>query len=147
MTSPSISTNAQMRSLADDIKRWGKELGFDHVGISDIELTRHQHYLDKWIEQGRHGKMDYMHKHGSKRSHPEQLVEGTQRVISVRLDYAPADIDKAEQVLEQGSVAYISRYALGRDYHKVLRNKLKKLAQRINQDIGEFGYRVFTAGT
>jgi len=90
------------------------------------------------------GEMDYMHKHGSKRSHPEQLVEGTRRVISVRMDYAPADINQAEHVLEQVDTGYISRYALGRDYHKVLRSRLKKLAQRISHEIGEFGYRVFT---
>ena len=91
-----------------------------------------------------HGDMDYMHKHGSKRTNPNQLVEGTQRVISVRMDYAPADIRHSEKVLEQDSIGYISRYALGRDYHKVLRSRLKKLAERVRQEIGDFGYRVFT---
>ena len=130
--------------LGGNIKRWGMEFGFDHVGISDIELSDHEQHLDNWVSKGMHGNMDYMHKHGRKRSRPEQLVTGTRRVISVRMDYAPADIDDAESKLEQSELGYVSRYALGRDYHKVLRARLKKLAQRINQEIGEFGYRVFT---
>ena len=134
----------ELKELASNIKRWGMELGFDHVGISDTELTKHEQHLDKWVDKGMHGEMDYMHKHGRKRSRPEQLVAGTQRVISVRMDYAPADIDDAESKLQQSDLGYISRYALGRDYHKVLRARLKKLAERINQEIGEFGYRVFS---
>lgn len=130
--------------LAANIKHWGKQFGFDHVGISDIDLEEHEQHLNNWVSKGMHGEMDYMHKHGLKRSRPNELIAGTQRVISVRMDYAPADIDNAESVLEQTEVAYISRYALGRDYHKVLRARLKKLAQRINQEIGEFGHRVFT---
>ena len=130
--------------LAKNIKQWGQELGFDAVGVSDLDLNQHERHLDAWIDNGMHGEMSYMHKHGRKRSRPEKLVEGTQRVISVRMDYAPADIKEAELVLEDQSTAYISRYALGRDYHKVLRGKLKKLGQRINHEIGDFGYRVFT---
>jgi len=141
---PQTFSSQELSELAIKIKRWGKNLGFDHVGIADIQLAKHEAYLNKWLSEGKHGEMDYMHKHGSKRSHPEQLVIGTKRVISVRLDYAPADIDNAEQVLEQHEVAYISRYALGRDYHKVMRNKLKRLAGHINSEIGDFGYRVFT---
>ena len=143
MTSHDIDKQ-QMSALALNIKRWGQEIGFDYIGISDIELNKHQEYLDKWIEKGMHGDMEYMHKHGSKRSHPEQLVEGTQRVISVRLDYAPNEIGNAEEVLLNKDIAYVSRYALGRDYHKVLRGKLKKLSKMIEQEIGDFGYRVFT---
>ena len=134
----------QLATLANKIKRWGLELGFDAVGITDTELSSHEQHLDAWVEKGMHGDMDYMHKHGSKRSHPEQLIEGTQRIISVRMDYAPADIKQAEKVLFSKDVGYISRYALGRDYHKVLRNRLKKLAEKINQEIGNFGYRAFT---
>ena len=133
-----------LAGLAQQIKQWGNQIGFDAVGIADIELAQHEQYLNKWLSEGMHGEMDYMHKHGSKRSHPEQLVEGTQRVISVRLDYAPADIGQAEDVLQQDTIGYISRYALGRDYHKVMRAKLKQLAQMIRNEIGEFGYRVFT---
>ena len=135
---------AQLAELAVKIKGWGVEVGFDAVGIADIELADHEQHLNKWLAKGMHGEMDYMHKHGSKRSHPEQLVEGTRRVISVRLDYAPADIDQAAAVLEQHQTGYVSRYALGRDYHKVMRAKLKQLAQKISTEIGEFGYRVFT---
>jgi len=134
----------QLQTLAQNIKHWGKSLGFDAVGISDLELSTHEAHLDDWIDQGMHGDMHYMHKHGRKRTRPAQLVPGTRRVISVRMDYAPKDIQQAETMLEKRDIAYISRYALGRDYHKVLRARLKKLAERINNDIGEFGYRVFT---
>lgn len=131
-------------ALAKNIKSWGNEIGFDYIGISDIDLEKHEQYLQKWLDRGMHGEMHYMHKHGSKRSHPEQLVAGTQRVISVRLDYAPKDIADAEAVLNKDQTGYVSRYALGRDYHKVIRAKLKKLAKRIGEEIGDFGYRVFT---
>ena len=145
----SASENALMQPeglkvLAENIKEWGLEMGFDAVGISDGDLEKHEAHLNAWIKKGMHGDMDYMHKHGSKRTNPSQLVEGTQRVISVRMDYAPADIKQAEEVLEHDSIAYISRYALGRDYHKVLRSRLKKLAERVRQEIGDYGYRVFT---
>lgn len=134
----------QLSELASNIKVWGVEMGFDAVGISDGELSKHEAHLNKWLEKGMQGEMDYMHKHGSKRTNPDQLVVGTKRVVSVRMDYAPADIKAAEDVLENQNTAYISRYALGRDYHKVVRSRLKKLAQRIQQEIGKFGYRVFT---
>lgn len=137
-------SGAELQALANKIKQWGREIGFDQVGISDCDLAVHEQHLNHWLSQGMHGEMDYMAKHGLKRSRPELLVEGTKRVIAVRLDYAPEDIDLAEQHLQQSESGYISRYALGRDYHKVLRNKLKKLAQRITEEIGEFGYRVFT---
>ncbi len=135
---------SELKKLAQNIKLWGKELGFDAVGFTDIDLSKHEQHLDNWIEKGMHGNMDYMHKHGRKRTQPDKLVEGTRRVISVRMDYAPADIRSAEKILSKDKIAYVSRYALGRDYHKVLRNRLKKLAQKINSEIGEFGYRVFT---
>jgi len=145
-SSPNSSKLAptELIALAKKVKAWGKEIGFDAVGITDIELAEHEQYLNTWIANGMHGEMGYMHKHGTKRSHPEQLVEGTQRVISVRLDYAPADIDLAEGMLEENQVGYISRYALGRDYHKVMRQKLKQLAEKINSKVEDFGYRVFT---
>jgi epoxyqueuosine reductase len=133
-----------LKVLVEKIKQWGLEMGFDAVGITDGDLEQHEAHLNAWIVKGMHGDMDYMHKHGSKRTNPNQLVEGTQRVISVRMDYAPADIKQAEGILEHDSIAYISRYALGRDYHKVLRGRLKKLAERVRQEIGDYGYRVFT---
>ena len=133
-----------LHQLAFNIKHWGVEMGFDAVGISDGDLSEHEAHLNAWLAKGMQGDMDYMHKHGTKRTNPAELVEGTKRVISVRMDYAPADIKAAEDVIQDENVGYISRYALGRDYHKVLRARLKKLAQRIQAEIGEFGYRVFT---
>lgn len=144
MNDSRFNSHEQLELLADKIKQWGTEMGFDAVGVTDGDLQEHDAYLNAWIEKGMHGDMDYMHKHGSKRTNPNQLVEGTQRVISVRMDYAPSDIKQAEKVLEQDSTAYISRYALGRDYHKVLRKRLKQLAERIRLEIGDYGYRVFT---
>jgi len=135
---------AELNLLANDIKQWAIELGFDDVGITDTQLAEHEARLNAWVANGMHGEMDYMHKHGTKRTRPQELVEGTKRVISVRMDYAPHDIKQAEKILEQDEVGYISRYALGRDYHKVLRSRLKHLAERIANHIGEFGYRVFT---
>ncbi len=142
-TTPTINLEL-LSDLAQQIKSWGKDLGFDHIGISDIDLSEHEDHLEAWLAAGNHGEMDYMHKHGSKRSHPEELVSGTKRVISSRLDYAPHDIKQSENVLQESHVGYISRYAMGRDYHKVMRAKLKKLAQKVQTEIGEYGYRVFT---
>lgn len=135
---------SELNTLATNIKQWGKDLGFDAVGITDGELQKHDEYLSAWIAKGMHGDMDYMHKHGQKRTQPDLLVNGTRRIISARMDYAPSDIKQAEEVLEKQNIGYISRYALGRDYHKVLRQRLKTLALKINQEIGDFGYRVFT---
>jgi len=135
--------NINYQQLSKTIKIWAGELGFQQTGISDIDLSGHEQFLQQWIDAGFHGEMDYMHKHGSKRSHPDELIPGTVRVISVRMDYWPQQARKAEAVLEDPVTAYISRYALGRDYHKVLRSRLKKLAKKIQQEIGEFGFRVF----
>ena len=135
---------SNLDALAKSIVEWGLDLGFDAVGISDTELSQHETHLNNWISNGFHGQMDYMYKHGSKRTRPSELVEGTIRVISVRIDYAPDDIDQAEKALETPQIGYVSRYALGRDYHKVVRKKLQDLATRIQSHIGDFGYRVFT---
>lgn len=144
-TNPKQELNQEQRNeLATRIKSWALDLGFDDVGITDTELHKHEVYLNNWLAKNMHGDMDYMQKHGTKRTRPEELVEGTKRVISVRLDYAPDDIKHAESILQKSDIAYISRYALGRDYHKVLRNRLKALAQKIAAHIGDFGYRVFT---
>jgi len=129
--------------LKDDIRRWGSDLGFQQVGISDIDLSTAEARLAQWLQAKFHGTMNYMHRHGSKRSHPEELVPGTVRVISLRMDYLPESQDAAKQCLDHESKAYISRYALGRDYHKVLRGRLRELARRISDQVGEFGYRVF----
>jgi len=134
----------QLVKLADAIKSWANELGFQHTGISDIDLRQAESRLIDWLAHGYHGEMHYMEKHGTARSHPEELVAGTLRVISVRMDYLPEPHEGLLRVLDQPDQAYISRYALGRDYHKVIRNRLQKLADRISAEIGDFGYRVFT---
>ena len=126
------------------IEQHAKDLGFDAVGFSNINLDEHEQYLNKWIAKGYHGNMDYMHKHGTKRSRPNELIAGTNSVISVRMDYLPENASEAEAILNQKDIAYISRYALGRDYHKLMRNRLQKLVKAITAEIGEFGYRVFT---
>lgn len=119
-----------LASLAADIKTWGRALGFDEVGIADTGLADAEAGLTAWLEAGCHGQMDYMYKHGVKRSRPEVLVPGTRRVISARMSYLP-DAEDALAVLGDSTKAYVSRYALGRDYHKVLRARLQKLADRI----------------
>lgn len=119
-----------LASLAADIKTWGRALGFDEVGIADTGLADAEAGLTAWLEAGCHGQMDYMYKHGVKRSRPEVLVPGTRRVISARMSYLP-DAEDALAVLGDPARAYVSRYALGRDYHKVLRARLQKLADRI----------------
>ena len=131
-----------LAELAERIKAWGRELGFQQVGISDTELGVARERLQAWLADGLHGEMDYMARHGSKRSHPDELVPGTLRVVSVRMDYLPPDDDPRAQLADQAA-AFISRYALGRDYHKLLRNRLQKLADRIQAEIGPFGYRAF----
>ena len=129
--------------LATDIKRWARELGFAATGITDTALGDHETHFLNWLEQGRHGEMEYMQRHGTRRSRPADLVPGTTRVISVRMDYFPPGSRDAETVLANGNLAYVSRYALGRDYHKVMRNRLQRLAERIESTVGEFGYRAF----
>ncbi len=131
-------------TLAANIKQWGRALGFQAVGISDTALDDAEGRLLEWLARGNHGEMDYMAKHGAKRSRPAELVPGTLRIISLRMDYYPPDAKDAWDVLENGGRAFISRYALGRDYHKVLRNRLEKLAEKIRTETGDFSYRVFT---
>jgi epoxyqueuosine reductase len=129
--------------LADDVKRWGMELGFQQIGISATELGDDETHLMNWLAAGRHGNMDYMQRHGTKRSRPEQLQAGTLRVISARMDYDPPNARDAWEVIEDGALGYVSRYALGRDYHKLMRARLQKLAERIEVAVGPFGYRAF----
>ncbi len=140
---PTLLNTQQLETLAKDIKRWGLELGFQQVGISDTELSKAENSLFEWLDQGYHGDMAWMAKHGDKRSRPDKLVPGTLRVISVRLDYLPEPIQHCQQLLNRPSQAYISRYALGRDYHKLLRKRLQKLADKILQVTDELGFRVF----
>jgi epoxyqueuosine reductase len=135
--------------LAADIKSWGLALGFNHIGITDTNLQAAEAEHQAWIAKGFHGEMDYMAKHGVKRTRPEELVPNTIRVISARLDYLPPNAADSETVMQDSNKAFISRYALGRDYHKVMRNKLQKLSEKIQAEItqlniSDFSYRAFT---
>ena len=132
-----------MTILKSEIVDWCRELGFQRAGVSDINLELAETRLNNWLAERFHGSMHYMERHGSKRSRPEELVPGTVRVISVRMDYLADDQDDAKALLDHESRAYISRYALGRDYHKVMRGRLRTLSRRIEERIGPFGYRVF----
>jgi epoxyqueuosine reductase len=126
-------------ALAQRIREWGRELGFQAMGIADADLSAAEPRLLAWLAQGRHGEMEYMARHGALRARPAELKPGTLRVISCRMDYHAGD--EAQPGEER---AYIARYARGRDYHKVLRSRLQRLCERIAQEVGEFGYRVFT---
>lgn len=140
MTSP--PNTAPTQDLAARIRGWAKELGFQELGITDIDLGEHEDYLQKWLDAGYHGSMDYMASHGSKRSRPAELIPGTCRVLSLRMDYL-ADDTKPMQILESPDKAYISRYTLGRDYHKLIRKRLATLARRIEAEAGGGNYRAF----
>jgi epoxyqueuosine reductase len=129
-------------NLAENIKTWGKALGFQQVGITDIDLSQHEKFLQDWLDKGYHGDMDYMENRGMMRARPEELLPGTLRCISVRMDYLPPNAQFA-RTLKDKSKAYISRYALGRDYHKVIRNRLKKLGQQISGHVETFQGRPF----
>lgn len=154
-----------LNALALDIKTWGRELGFGAIGISDTDLSAAEAPLAAWLDAGCHGEMDYMAKHGMKRARPAELVAGTRRVITARIAYLPAQtlsgkahesalqdsprIPQDWRAAEHGrladpSAAVVSIYARGRDYHKVMRNRLQQLAEKIEAAIGAFGYRVFT---
>ncbi len=136
-------TTVDYTALTAQIEVWAAELGFQAVGIADTNLAEAEHDLLQWLAQGFHGGMDYMAKHGTKRTRPDELVTGTVRVIAVRMNYLPAAAD-SWQTLADGQRAFISRYALGRDYHKVLRQRLAQLSAKIQAQVSEFEGRVFT---
>jgi len=138
-----VTPRTDLDAFAIHIKAWGKALGFQSVGISDTHLDSAERHLMQWLAEGHHGAMDYMAKHGAKRARPAELVPGTLRVISVRMNYYPEHAKDTEEVLQDGSSAFVSRYALGRDYHKVMRNRLEKLAQQIRTEV-DCQCRVFT---
>ena len=140
----SPQSSLDLAQLAARIKQWGLELGFQAVGIADTDLRQAEEGLLAWLSKGMQGEMDYMAKHGVKRARPAELVPGTTRVISLRMNYRPPNARDSWEVMQETDRAFISRYALGRDYHKVLRNRLRQLSQRIAAEIGPFTYRVFT---
>ena len=131
-------------ALAASVCAWGREMGFDAIGIADAELSREEARLVDWLAAGRHGEMDYMARHGVTRARPASLVAGTISVISARINYWPGAARDAHTVLAEPELAYVSRYATGRDYHKLLRARLAALAARIEDAVGPFGHRVFS---
>jgi epoxyqueuosine reductase len=133
----------ELKQLAEDIKQWGKDVGFQQVGISDTQLAESENYLQSWLKQDFHGEMDYMQKHGYKRTRPEQLIPGTLRIISVRMNYLPELGQTLQTLLNDDSNAIVSQYAQGRDYHKVLRSRLKKLSEKIAQTVDSGDLRLF----
>jgi epoxyqueuosine reductase len=132
-----------LAALAAEVKELGRSLGFAKIGVSGIDLAADERRLDEWLAAGRHGEMDYMRRHGRKRTRPAELVDGTVRVISARMDYWPAASRDARTVLADSRRGYVARYALGRDYHKVLRTRLARLARAIEQRAGARGFRAF----
>jgi epoxyqueuosine reductase len=142
-TMQNSTPSLDMNELSQHIKAWGRELGFQAVGISDTCLDSAEAHMLQWLSAGCHGSMDYMAKHGVKRARPAELVPGTLRVISVRMNYFPAHARPPQEILQDATRAYVSRYAMGRDYHKVLRSRLEKLAERIRAAV-DCHCRVFT---
>jgi epoxyqueuosine reductase len=130
-------------ALLADIREWAAELGFARIGVANIDLSADESRFLEWLREGFHGEMAYMSRHGIKRSRPAELVPGTVSCLSVRMDYWPSEAADAQKVLADPSAAYISRYALGRDYHKLMRRRLQRLCDRIAAAIGPFGYRAF----
>ncbi|MBS3804036.1 MAG: tRNA epoxyqueuosine(34) reductase QueG [Oleiphilaceae bacterium] len=131
-----------MADLHQQIQKWSEELGFGAIGITEPETGANADHLDQWLDAGMHGEMAYMADHGNKRHEPSALVPGTRRVISVRMDYLPAP-DSPARTLKDPEKAYISRYTLGRDYHKVLRKRLAILAKKIDAAVSGYDYRAF----
>lgn len=131
---------AALAALADDIRAWGSELGFQQVGISDTDLGEHPAHLARWLEAGHHAGMEWLRE--PKRIDPAALKPGTVRILSLRMDYLPAD-PRIHEILGDPDRAYLARYALGRDYHKIIRPRLQRLADRIAEAIGPFGYRAY----
>lgn len=143
MTAPDLPDPASdLHALAHHIKLWARELGFDQAGITDTDLRLEEPRLQAWLDAGYHGSMEYMARHGMLRARPDELLPGTLRVISLRMNYLPFEAGFAA-TLRDPRLGYISRYALGRDYHKVLRSRLKQLGERIERACGELGFRPF----
>lgn len=137
-----IDKTINMQLLIQHIKQWGQELGFQQIGITNTDLSQYEPRFLDWLAKKLHGKMDYMEKHGVKRSRPADLIPGTVSIISARMDYLPPDTS-AIDVLQDAEKGYISRYALGRDYHRLMRKRLDLLANKINDAAGQIGYRAF----
>ncbi len=132
-----------MTTITEQLRIWAGELGFQQAGIANLDLDQHLHHLERWLADGFHGEMDWFVRHLALRRDPQQLSPGALRAVLVRMDYLPPEADIAA-ALADGTRAYISRYALGRDYHKLIRRRLAKLAERLAREAAPHGYRVFT---
>jgi len=146
MRPPAAAARAPLpptRELRAAIARAARALGLDAIGVSEITLDEDERHLQRWLERGWHGNMHYMARHGGKRSRPAELVPGTLRVISARMNYRAREARAADAVLRESDIGYVSRYALGRDYHKLLRRILRQLAEAVAALAGPHGYRVF----
>ncbi|MDE3207936.1 MAG: tRNA epoxyqueuosine(34) reductase QueG, partial [Pseudomonadota bacterium] len=141
--SPKTDKEIDRYQLTQDIRGWAADLGFSHIGITDTNLSHEEAGLISWLESGFHGDMDYMSKHGTMRARPTELVPGAITIISCRLNYWP-DAKDAQGILNNPETAYISRYALGRDYHKVMRQKLNRFVKKIQGNIGGYAFRIFS---
>jgi epoxyqueuosine reductase len=142
--SDSTATGAfDASALVADIHAWAADLGFARIGVATIDLSADERHLTEWLREGFHGEMEYMSRHGLKRSRPAELVPGTVSCLSARMDYWPPDAADPDAVLADASIAYISRYAVGRDYHRLMRQRLQKLCDRIAAAIGPAGHRAF----
>ena len=139
-----INTALAMKNLYEKMQDWAQSFGFQQLGVSDIDLSKTEQRLSSWLAAGFHGEMDYMSRHGTKRTRPQELIPDTVRVISVRMDYWPEPAAEPWSVLNNDQQGFVSRYALGRDYHKLMRQRLAKLADKIRCEVGEMGFRVFS---
>ncbi len=135
-------SSTDLAALKQELQEQARQRGFSALGVAGVELDADEQHLIRWLDAGFHGEMHYMQRHGLKRSRPQQLVPGTVRVVSVRMDYWPAEARAAAAVLADPALAYVSRYALGRDYHKLMRRSLAQLAAGMAARLGPFGYRV-----
>jgi epoxyqueuosine reductase len=135
-------STTDLSALKRQFQERARALGFNALGVAGIDIPEDERHLVRWLADGFHGQMNFMQRHGLKRSRPQQFKPGTVRVLSARMDYWPADARPAQAVLSDGGLAYISRYALGRDYHRILRPALARLATQLQAAAGAFGYRV-----
>lgn len=142
MRSHDATVTIDLQEVKRDLKARALACGFGELGVTAVEIPEDERHLLRWLEAGFHGEMAYMQRHGTMRSRPQELAPGTVRVVSVRMDYWPGEAAPAQLTLADGMLGYVSRYALGRDYHKVMRRALAKLAEDLTTRIGQFGYRV-----
>lgn len=138
------NTALTMNNLLEEMQVWAESLGFQQLGVSDIDLSKTETKFTSWLNAGFHGEMGYMAQHGTKRTRPEELIPNTIRVINVRMDYWPESAAEPWSVINDDQLGFISRYALGRDYHKLMRKRLANLAKKIEQHVGPMGFRVFS---